>query len=100
MSKFPFERTELVCLNCGNLAVIQRKKRKLKKEGHIKTFYCPVCKNVSNHYEVRDASAFLWKHIDSEIMDIDTKTAIDYLKMRVDINGKEDRISKKVLTRR
>ena len=53
--------TQLVCMNCGNLVMIQRKIRGLKKVGHIKHLYCYKCDSIQKHYEVRDASSFLWK---------------------------------------
>lgn len=41
------------CLFCGNVNEIQRSKGKLKKSGHIKHMYCPICREIRPHEEVK-----------------------------------------------
>ena len=44
--------TELVCPECGNRQVIQRKANKAKPLGHRKWLYCWRCKKQVNFYEI------------------------------------------------
>ena len=95
--------TNLVCLFCGNISVIQRKASKLKKDGHLKVFYCPCCKNVFNHYEIRDISKFMLKYDYSDLATVDdtTKYVYELLEKRVDMDEqRENRVFKKILTRK
>lgn len=97
MKKGCFVATDLVCLECGNVFTISRRENRLKSSGHIKDLWCPKCKNITKHYEVRDVSKFKW---DSESDDEIKQYVKDLL-----INGPEDnderkdRIFKKILKR-
>ncbi|QUO43440.1 hypothetical protein KDJ56_11065 [Brevibacillus composti] len=44
----------LICPVCRYISVIQRRKCKLKKSGHIKTMWCPVCQEVRQHIEAKE----------------------------------------------
>ena len=41
----------LVCKNCGHIATVPRKEFQKRKIGHIKTMYCPRCKDMSDFNE-------------------------------------------------
>jgi len=101
-SKVLFKSTDLVCLGCGSVCTIQRKKGRGKAEGHIKHMYCPWCMIICEHYEVRDVSMFIWKYFDEDVntMDNNTKKVLELLRKRKDesVRG-EDKIFKKVLTK-
>ena len=60
MKKGSFDFSSLVCLECGNIFTIPRKNVRTKSNGHIKDLWCPICKNVNKHYEVRDIDSFLY----------------------------------------
>ena len=60
MKKGSFDFRSLVCLECGNIFTIPRKNVRTKSNGHIKDLWCPICKNVNKHYEVRDIDSFLY----------------------------------------
>lgn len=103
MSKYKTIPIDLVCLSCGNVNVIQRKIGNLKKQGHIKTMYCPFCKTINQHYEVRDVSSFIYKYAysDYNTLDNNTKKVLDMLMEREDnCDRGENRVFKKILTRR
>ena len=59
MMPFNTTRTDLVCLNCGNVTSIQRKSNKQKKISHIKDLWCYKCLQITKHYEVRDIDKFI-----------------------------------------
>ena len=44
--------TMLKCTCCGQLIPIQRNMVRLKKKGHIKTIYCPKCKDTTQCIEL------------------------------------------------
>ena len=46
--------SDLICSECGNLFRIPRHADKLKEKYHIKDIYCPVCKKVTKHVEVKN----------------------------------------------
>lgn len=48
------EMTQLRCPQCGTVNIIWRKKSKLKKDGHLKHMYCPICKEVTGQYEEKE----------------------------------------------
>lgn len=60
MRKGSFDFTNLVCLECGYIFTIPRKTYKLKNNGHIKDLWCPRCKNVNKHYEIRNIDSFMY----------------------------------------
>lgn len=45
------QSTKLTCSRCNFVQIIQRKKSKLKKAGHIKHLWCPKCKDRVEHIE-------------------------------------------------
>jgi len=47
------KQAELVCPKCGNVSYIWRRGNRLKKEGHVKHMWCPVCEEVTGHVERR-----------------------------------------------
>ena len=66
--------TQLVCMNCGNVEVIQRRIGRLKKIGHIKHFYCSKCCLIEPHYEVREVNSFIWECMNKNILCLDDNT--------------------------
>ena len=101
-NKIRTQLTNLVCLDCGNIMIIQRKKSNLKKIGHIKDLYCFNCDKVTKHYEVRDINEFLWKYMyyDDSILEYDTLKVLNYLRKSEEGNEEErSRVYKKVLTK-
>lgn len=52
--------TDLVCMECGNVAQIRRRCKRLREVGHIKDLWCYKCERVTKHFEVRDISKFLY----------------------------------------
>ena len=102
-SKTKFNSTDLICLECGNINTIQRRKGRGKAIGHIKTMYCPLCMNIVDHYEVQDVSKFVWEYsfCNENEIDDDVKLVLELLKKREDSSVRgEDKIFKKVLTRK
>ncbi len=59
--------TELVCLNCGNIDVIERLKSHNKNVGHIKDLWCYKCKLITKHYEIIDKSLFYYYRANDDI---------------------------------
>lgn len=101
MSRFNTNGTDLVCLTCGNVDTIQRKKSRLKEVGHIKTLYCYSCMKRTKHYEVVDVSTFVYNNIYRENLDADCDKALNFLLKREECrNEREDRVFGKILTRR
>ena len=95
--------TDLICLECGNIFTIQRRRGKLKKMGHVKHLFCSVCNKVQPHYEIKDANTFVWSFYgeDYNSLDENTKVVLNFLMKREDENvRREERIHKKVLTRK
>ena len=45
-------QTSLICPECGNVFPIMRKRSELREQFHIKTIYCPFCKELTDHIEV------------------------------------------------
>ena len=62
MKTLKYNRSDLVCLKCGNIVTIQRKVGSDRPVGHIKDLYCYKCLKVTKHYEVRDVSKFLYNY--------------------------------------
>lgn len=52
-------QTSLICPGCGNIFPIMRKRSELREQYHIKTLYCPFCKEITDHIEVRDLDIVL-----------------------------------------
>ena len=52
--------TDLVCTECGNVAQIRRRSKRLREVGHIKDLWCYRCEMVTKHFEVRDISKFIY----------------------------------------
>lgn len=97
MHKGSFDLSSLVCLECGNIFTIPRKSRKHRCDGHIKDLWCPFCKNISKHYEIRNIDIFLYNveyedEIKQYVRDlISNGTSED--------NERKNRIFKKILKR-
>lgn len=95
------ENTDLVCLECGNVNTICRKKSKLKSCGHIKHMYCYNCQKICKHYEVRDISSFLWKCYGRDNLSCDEKMLMELLLEREKRNEQtEFGVYQKILKRR
>ncbi len=62
-------RSDLVCLECGNVDTIFRQSKKSRGVSHIKDLYCYKCKTETKHYEVIDVSIFMLS--DKEYQDKD-----------------------------
>ena len=58
MGKGSFDLSNLVCLECGNIFTIPRRRRKHRCDGHIKDLWCPFCKRVNKHYEIQNIDSF------------------------------------------
>lgn len=43
--------SELMCLSCGSYFPIPRPLHQLREENHIKTIWCPHCKEETQHVE-------------------------------------------------
>lgn len=43
-----------VCMECGLVFPIPRKKQSARKKGHIKNLWCLSCKEIRKFYEIRD----------------------------------------------
>ena len=61
------KRTELICLNCGNVFPIYRRDCCLKTQGHIKDLWCYKCQKVTKHYEVRELSRYSFYDEENEL---------------------------------
>lgn len=53
-----FKSCELRCPKCKNKQSINRRRCLLKKAGHIKTLWCPICKKRTKHIELADNEDF------------------------------------------
>lgn len=45
---------DFYCLNCGKPVTAVRKKGQEREKYHRKKLYCPYCKEIVNHMEVRN----------------------------------------------
>ena len=45
--------SNLLCKKCGFIAIIPRKEFQRRKQGHIKTMYCPKCMEILDFRERR-----------------------------------------------
>ena len=61
------KRTELVCLQCGNIVVIHRIISHKRCVGHIKDLWCYKCKDTTKHYEIQDKTSFFYRTFDDEL---------------------------------
>lgn len=97
MSKEKAEETSLVCLECGDIFNIQRRRSKLKQVGHIKHLYCINCGKVQPHYEIKDIKEFLWICVNSDYSKLDeyTKKVLVFLGDSERIERETGRIYKK-----
>lgn len=43
-----------VCSECGLIFPIPRMKNATREKGHIKSIWCPMCKQKQKFYEIRD----------------------------------------------
>jgi len=91
--------TDLICLQCGNVTSIFRRNCKGKKLGHIKPLWCYKCKDVTNHYEVKDIDKFLLKYLYNECISIDRKEALQIL-VKEDESYERDGIYRKIRRKR
>lgn len=95
MKKGSFDLSNLVCLECGNIFTIPRRKTKHRCNGHIKDLWCPVCKRVNKHYEIQNIDNFLYNleygdEVKQYVRDlISNGTSEDY--------ERKDRVFKKIL---
>ena len=46
--------THLQCPECDHVMTIRRKRSKMRGKNHIKHMWCPTCKEVTGHIEVKD----------------------------------------------
>lgn len=53
MRKHSFEISELVCTQCNNKFPIPRRCSSRREKNHIKTIWCPYCKQDRNMNEIR-----------------------------------------------
>lgn len=96
MGKGSFDLSNLVCLECGNIFTIPRR-RKHRSDGHIKDLQCPFCKSVDKHYEIQNIDSFLYNleyedEVKQYVRDlISNGTSEDY--------ERKDRVFKKILKR-
>lgn len=67
--KAKIDQSDLICLKCGNITSIQRRKSNKKKTLHIKHLYCYKCMDVTRHAELIDASIFKRKLDNKESLD-------------------------------
>lgn len=49
-----FKSCKLKCPRCKNVQSINRRLCKLKKTGHRKPLWCPLCKKRTLHIEIKD----------------------------------------------
>lgn len=54
----------LYCPKCGNENHIQRRKKLLKSNGHIKDLWCHVCKETTKHVEKRQDQVYHEKYLE------------------------------------
>lgn len=47
----PFKRCSLRCPKCNNVQYINRRLSRLKKNGHVKHLWCPICRKRLGHIE-------------------------------------------------
>ena len=47
-----FKSCSLKCPKCQNIQSINRRLSKLKKAGHRKHLWCPICKKRTRHIEI------------------------------------------------
>ena len=47
------DKSELICMTCGNRFPIMRNHGKPRERGHIKDIWCPFCKQDRKFQEVR-----------------------------------------------
>ena len=102
-NKIYTQLTNLVCLDCGNIMMIQRKKSNLKKIGHIKDLYCINCKKNTKHFEVKEINKFLWiyNYLDDSTLNDNTLKVLNYLRKSVEsYENKRFGVYKKVLTKK
>jgi len=94
--------SNLVCLDCGNIMMIQRKKSNLKKVGHIKDLYCIKCNKITKHYEVKEINKFLWIYNDlnDNNLQYETLKVLKYLRKSEErYENKRFGVYKKILTK-
>lgn len=64
MAKTQTVSTSLKCTGCGTTSIIQRKKCRQKKSGHIKHMYCWQCREIQAFTELKgyesDRNALFW----------------------------------------
>lgn len=71
--------TDLICLNCGNITTIQRRRSQVKEVSHIKDLYCYKCKDVTKHYELIEKDRYKMNLDKSKLKSEIEKIVIDYL---------------------
>lgn len=54
-------RTDLMCIDCGNIFPIARTTKHQKNEFHIKDLYCYKCKKITKFVELKDFSVMKMK---------------------------------------
>ena len=94
MRKSGVQRSDLVCLKCGNVFTISRIRP--RAIGHIKDMWCYRCKTITKHYEVQDADMFVCNLYDDKIK----QNVCDLIIRGNDNYEGKDRVFKKILTKR
>lgn len=54
MTKQSTVTQELICPQCYNIFSIRRQESNQRKLYHLKDIYCPMCKKVTHHVEVKN----------------------------------------------
>ena len=71
VSKDPrgFKESTFICTECGNKMYLYRDVNKRRSKGHIKTMYCPFCKNERMFKEIRDIDHIIYDEKKEEVKD-------------------------------
>ena len=48
------KKSDLICSSCGNILSIVRAECEQKKLYHIEDYWCPVCKKITRHIELKE----------------------------------------------
>ena len=55
MKKKHYTISDFICHECKNKVSLPRTRQ--REKGHIKTFYCPFCKTITDHTEIRSSES-------------------------------------------
>lgn len=53
------ELSTCICNECGCKMTVPREHGNMRKKGHIKDLWCPICKKDTKFYEVRKGDYFV-----------------------------------------